>query len=174
MYLLVSIFVILACAAGYSAGAALRAGKRHVEPEVRDILGVAVLWTGAIVYRSLGEWNPAWTIVLWLAFGLAFGAVFCRPRRSGKKYPGQETAVDSAGNSFLGRAWAGWKAFARKMGHFQSRLIFSWVFFLLIGPFALIGRIFSDPLGMRRNKQTSFWGEKAESPSDLDAAGRQY
>lgn len=174
MYLLVSIFCVLAAAAGYSAGASLRAGKRHVEPEIGDILAVGLLWAGVIVYRSIGEWNPAWTLLLWLAAGLVLGAVLSRPRKSGKKHPGQAAPVAPSGKGFLGKAWTGWRAFARKMGHFQSRLIFSWIFFLLIGPFAVAGRIFSDPLKLKGKNKPSYWVDRVDAPCDLDAAGRQF
>jgi hypothetical protein len=45
--------------------------------------------------------------------------------------------------------WSGWLVVARKIGAFQSFLILSLVYFLVIAPFALAVRHLMDPLGLR-------------------------
>ena len=49
----------------------------------------------------------------------------------------------------LRRLWNGWLVVARKIGHVQSQVILTLVYFVVIAPFALAVRLFTDPLGLR-------------------------
>jgi hypothetical protein len=46
--------------------------------------------------------------------------------------------------------WSRWKILALKIGTFQSRILLSLFYFLVIPPFAAITKIFTDPLGMKK------------------------
>jgi hypothetical protein len=47
---------------------------------------------------------------------------------------------------FLRAAWCGWKRLAEKIGHLQARLLFVLLYFIVVAPFALALKFFSDPL----------------------------
>jgi len=49
----------------------------------------------------------------------------------------------------LSALWRGWLIILRKIVQFQSFLILSLVYFVVIAPFALAVRLFMDPLGLR-------------------------
>ena len=50
--------------------------------------------------------------------------------------------------------WAAWKVLATRIGHFQSRLILVVLYFVAVGPVALIVRMVSDPLGLKARGST--------------------
>jgi hypothetical protein len=71
----------------------------------------------------------------------------------------------------LGSLWRAWKALATRIGHFQSRLILVALYFAVVGPIAVIVRLVSDPLGIKRGG--SAWTERRRATS-LEAARRQF
>jgi len=67
--------------------------------------------------------------------------------------------------------WRGWLIVAKKIGYFQSGLILTLVYFIVIAPFALAVRLFSDPLRLRRDP---FWHRvPPEGHASLDRARQQ-
>jgi hypothetical protein len=58
--------------------------------------------------------------------------------------------------------WKRWKIVAKKIGDFQARVILSILYFVAIGPFALIVRWGADPLSLKTRAQPS-WRPKAET-----------
>jgi len=52
----------------------------------------------------------------------------------------------------LNALWQGWKSVARKIGDFQARLILTIFYFVVLAPFAMGVRIFSDPLQLKSRK----------------------
>jgi hypothetical protein len=55
--------------------------------------------------------------------------------------------------------WAKWQELARKIGDFQARFILIVLYFVVIGPFALIVRLAADPLSLKSPGQTG-WRRK--------------
>src|SRR5262245_20998983 len=51
--------------------------------------------------------------------------------------------------SLLRRAWEGWKKFAHVIGVFNTRVIMSVLYFIIVLPFGLVFRQFSDPLQLQ-------------------------
>ena len=49
----------------------------------------------------------------------------------------------------LKRLWDRWKRIAHKIGDFQARLILGVFYFVLLAPFALVLKLFSDPLHLK-------------------------
>jgi hypothetical protein len=72
-----------------------------------------------------------------------------------------------ASSGFWKSAWAGWKSFAHRLGNFQARLILTILYFVLIAPFCLLVRFFSDPLSLKKNTARG-WVERADKPSAGD------
>jgi hypothetical protein len=67
--------------------------------------------------------------------------------------------------------WQAWKTVAARIGHFQSRLILVVLYFVVVGPLALVMRVVGDPLGLKRTGST--WTERTRLVS-LDTARRQF
>jgi hypothetical protein len=72
----------------------------------------------------------------------------------------------------LKRFWEAWKRIAHKIGSFQARVVLTVLYGVLVLPFGLVVRWFSDPLRIKRRPQG--WLEHAENPNDLEWAHRQW
>ena len=78
-------------------------------------------------------------------------------------------------NSFSRRLWEGWKRIARKIGDFNARVILSLFYVLLLSPFALAVKIFTDPLKIKgKVKQGWVVKDNEESATRLEQATRQF
>jgi len=76
--------------------------------------------------------------------------------------------------SLASRAWERWKVIAKKIGNFQSRLLLT-LFYLLIVPFfAVIVKVFKDPLHLRPHKGRSYWRERTMPHPTQSTARRQF
>ena len=73
----------------------------------------------------------------------------------------------------LRRAWEAWKRFAHWLGDKQATLIYTVLYFVMIGPVALVRRAISDPLLVGARHQPTFWRPRAETPPSLAEARRQ-
>jgi hypothetical protein len=144
-----------------------------VEPGLSDLVGQALVWGGAVAARGVWRWDRWKALAAGLAAGLVVGAVLSRPRPAGRATAGRDAPVEPASKGGWGRVLAGSKAFSRKMGNFQSRMFLSWVYFLIVTPFALAGKALSDPLRLKPEKRASHWVPKKRIPSGLEAARRQ-
>lgn len=68
------------------------------------------------------------------------------------------------------KIWDKWKKIAEIIGNFQATLIFSLLFYILVTPFGLIMKIFSDPL---KTKSKASWLKVVDSTSDLKKLTKQ-
>jgi hypothetical protein len=72
------------------------------------------------------------------------------------------------------KLWARWKRIAKKIGDFQARLILTVIYFMIVGPFALIIRWAADPLSLKKSAKQA-WREKPEQKeSALKRAMNQF
>jgi hypothetical protein len=69
-----------------------------------------------------------------------------------------------------------WKAYAHRAGNYQTRLMLTLVYLLVLGPAALLGRLFGARLIDLESGPTSTWSQRANSPDDktLTALRRQF
>jgi hypothetical protein len=84
---------------------------------------------------------------------------------------------DAGENPLLRKLWSHWLVLARKIGQFQSRIILTLFYFVLVTPFALITRLFTDPLHIRRRSldgAQSGWVERKTRDVDLAASQKQF
>lgn len=65
--------------------------------------------------------------------------------------------------------WSRWKILALEVGTFQSRMLLSLFYFLVIPPFAAIVKIFTDPLGLKKSPSAK-WHPKEAMKEDLSQA----
>ena len=76
--------------------------------------------------------------------------------------------------ALLRRTWERWKVIAHIIGNFQARVLLSIFYFLVVPPFALIVKIYRDPLHLRHSKSDSFWISRPASDTSETAAKRQF
>lgn len=72
----------------------------------------------------------------------------------------------------LKRIWQTWKRLAQKIGNLQARVLLTILYAVLILPFGLAVRWFSDPLRVKRRPEA--WLDHGETPDSLDWARRQW
>lgn len=60
----------------------------------------------------------------------------------------------------LAAAWARWKAIVTVIGTFQARVLLSVFYFTVVPPFALVVKLFKDPLGLRAAASNTFWMDR--------------
>lgn len=65
--------------------------------------------------------------------------------------------------------WYIWKVIAHKIGDFQARLVLSLFYFIVVTPFALVVKMFSDPLRLGKDG-TGAWLKPPNR--DADASGQ--
>jgi hypothetical protein len=70
-------------------------------------------------------------------------------------------------------AWHAWKARAHDIGEFQSRVLLTAFYFTVFVPFALLTRLFSDPLRLRLGSRDTDWCDVAAPDASIEAARRQ-
>ena len=76
-------------------------------------------------------------------------------------------------SGLLARAWARWKVIAHAIGNFQARVLLVIFYFLIVPIFALIVKLFKDPLTLQPPSRDSLWVEGPASDLTLQAARRQ-
>jgi hypothetical protein len=72
------------------------------------------------------------------------------------------------------RAWERWKVIAKKIGNFQSRVILTLFYVLVVPMFALIVKVFKDPLHLRSSDAESYWLERKTPQPTESTARRQF
>ena len=73
--------------------------------------------------------------------------------------------------ALLKRAWEAWKRLAHKIGNFQARVLLTIFYGVLLLPFGVAARLFSDPL--RIKKRPSEWLDHPAEATDFQWARRQ-
>jgi len=71
----------------------------------------------------------------------------------------------------LKRAWQAWKDLAHKIGNFQARVLLTIFYSVLVLPFGVAERLFSDPL--RIKKLPTQWLDHPDDTCDLQWARKQ-
>jgi|SRR5271170_3613879 len=69
------------------------------------------------------------------------------------------------------KLWEGWKKFGHKLANFQARVLLTIIYSILILPFGLMVRCFSDSLHTK--KRTEEWLDHPAIPNDLNEARHQ-
>jgi len=175
MEILSVIVIILLSLVGYCGGAVSKAGKLiDLEPKIFDLILVTIIWTGAIYSRMTLDLNK-WLliiIVVFLSIIIGRSTLFFRSLPD-KKIAGDKKPPRTSANIFS-NLWQRWKNFSKRMGIFQSKLILSLFFFIVVSPFALAVKIFSDPLRIKHKSSKSHWLSKREIKATLEQYRRQF
>lgn len=75
--------------------------------------------------------------------------------------------------ALLIRIWEGWKRVAHWIGEKQAILIYAVLYFIVVGPIALVRRTISDPFQYRKRRSPTFWVPRAHVPTTIEEAQRQ-
>lgn len=170
MEFLSGLALVLLTLVGYSGGAVLAGRRKVVTPTLFDLGMVVALWTVALsIHNSLGHWLA---ILVWVVTGLIVGGALAALRRG--RYPDSRPSARPAVASPLRRVWEGWKAFATAMGNFQSRMWLALFYFVVITPFGVLARLFSDPLRIRPSDSALAWIERIGADTNLEDGRRQF
>ena len=70
--------------------------------------------------------------------------------------------------------WRGWLVVARAIGSVQSRIIMTVVYFVVIGPFALAVRLFSDPLSLKTAASWHWLPRGGATTPSLESVRQQF
>ncbi len=164
--------LILLTLAGYSIGAVIVARDRSPTPQLLDLAVVVVLWISALFSRpALGKWTA---IGVWLVAGGLVSFALSSARRNRMPSKAKKAAVSGQESNFLKCLWEGWKGFAAEMGNYQGRLLLAFFYFLVLTPFGVLVRLFSDPLRTKLSTNPSFWDNRTAISDKLDEARRQF
>jgi len=66
---------------------------------------------------------------------------------------------------------AGWKKFGHALGNFQARILLTVIYAVLLLPFGLLVRVFSDSLHIKKRPEK--WLDHPEVPTNMDQARHQ-
>jgi hypothetical protein len=69
------------------------------------------------------------------------------------------------------RLWQAWKAFGHKVGTFQARVLLTVFYGVLVFPFGMAVRLFSDPL--RIKQLPTQWLDHPDEACDMQWARKQ-
>jgi hypothetical protein len=71
--------------------------------------------------------------------------------------------------------WDAWQAYAHRAGGYQTRMLLTAVYWVVLGPGALIGRLFSARLlDLNPGPSQSSWRTREPGDATLDALRRQF
>lgn len=71
-------------------------------------------------------------------------------------------------------AWNKWKRIAHTIGNFQARFLLSIFYVVVVGPFALGLKLFSDPLRLRPGTPGGWLPRPSPDPDPTVRARRQF
>lgn len=73
------------------------------------------------------------------------------------------------------RLWEWWKRVARKIGDFNARVILTLFYCILLTPFAIILKLFTDPLRIKPKTEKRWLQREPEKEGDpLERAAKQF
>jgi hypothetical protein len=77
--------------------------------------------------------------------------------------------------SILGPVQRGWMAFAMVLGHINTRIILTVLYYLVMTPVGLVMRLFRDPLDRSlKDTRDSQWIRREQQPVDVARYERQF
>ena len=167
--------LIILSLVGYCIGAVGKAGKSvQLKPQIADLILISVIWAGAISFRIVLDLNRWLVIVVWLILSSLIGILAVWPRKLPEEEASSKMVVKEIPRNLVKKLWQSWADFSRRMGNFQTRIVLSLFFFIVVSPFALAVKSFSDPLRLKYRNNDSHWLLKTETEADLEQFKRQF
>lgn len=170
------IVLILLTLVGYSAGAASRVGKgKDLKPRIPDLILVSLLWAAAVYTRLAYDVNKWLMILVWLGIAFIIGMIAVSVRKWPVAEESGKGRAEDLPSGIFKKLWHRWTVFSKRMGSFQSRVMLSFFFFVIISPVALLITVLGDPLKIKKKRTVqSYWSPKEPSPSGLEDFRRQF
>jgi len=157
---------------GYSSGRVLFTANRKVNPGAFDIFITIFLGIIALLARNyLGRWI---TIPMFILIGLVAGVLTTLILLSTYPLDRKTPPETSVSGGFFLKIRGSLKVFFTRTGNFQSRILLSWFYFIILMPFGILVRLTSDPLAIQKGKRDSYWKSVAEKSDSLESARRQF
>lgn len=69
--------------------------------------------------------------------------------------------------------WQAWKAYAHRAASYQTRVVLTVVYVLVLGPGAVLGRLVGAPL-LDLDRRSSSWTVRGPQDTTLDDLRRQF
>ncbi len=69
--------------------------------------------------------------------------------------------------------WREWLRVSRHIGSFNARALITLIYFTILALFGIPMRLLGDPMGVKKQPQSSAWHERATRDLDLETARRQ-
>ncbi len=175
MDIIYSIVLLLLSLFAYSAGVISISIKfSEVKPQIIDLILMIFIWTGLIYSKTTFTFNKWPLILTGVIISIIIGIIRILPRRLSKEEVPNRKKTEITSRNLLKNLWHKWENLSKRIGNFQSRIILSLFFFLFVSPFALVLKIFSDPLKIKRRNVKSYWLFKRETANDLDQFRKQF
>ena len=170
------IVLVLLSLVGYSGGATGRAGKSaDLKPSIYDLILIALIWTAALYSRITYDFNKWLLILVWVGISAVVGIMAVSFRRIHRDTESGQEEGEKIPHTFVKRIWHRWTGFSRRMGGFQSRVMLSFFFFIIVSPVALIIKVLGDPLRIKKKQDMeSYWLAKIASSTELEDYRRQF
>lgn len=170
------VVLVLLSLVGYSGGASAGAGKRReLKPGIADLILVVFVWAAAVYSRVAFDIDKWLLILVWVGVAAVVGWVSVSFRKLPAKESTDEDETKELSSGIFKRLWSRWTAFSRKMGSFQSRVLLSFFFFIVISPLAFLIAVLGDPLKIKKKKAAdSYWAEKMPVSAELEDFRRQF
>jgi hypothetical protein len=70
--------------------------------------------------------------------------------------------------------WFKWKKLSTKIAVFQSKILLTVLYFILLTPVAIISKLTSDPLKLRYTEASSWWEDKEKEELSGETLKRQF
>lgn len=175
MEILSFLIIIFLSLVGYCGGAVIRTERFiDLKPEIYDLILVTTIWTAVIYSRISLNFNKWFLIVVWVVLSGIVGKLTYFFRDLPEKRNLGKKKLENQPVPIFKKLWNNWKNFSKEMGSFQSRIILSLFFFIFVLPFALVVKIFLNPLKIKYKGSKSYWIPKKEIPESLDRYKRQF
>jgi hypothetical protein len=161
---------------GYSGGAAGRAGKgTDLKPTVLDLVLIAFIWAAALYSRLTYDFNKWLLILVWVGISVVVGILAVSFRRTPRDAETEREKSEKFPHTFVKRIWHRWTGFSKRMGSFQSRVMLSIFFFVIVSPAALLIKVLGDPLRIKKKQELeTYWVAKTPSSTGLEDYRKQF
>ena len=144
-----------------------------IKPVFFDLVLVAFIWTAALYSRITYDFNKWLLILVWVGISVIVGWVAVSARRLPKKEKAEEG--EELPETLLKRLWHRWTGFSKRMGSFQSRVMLSFFFVIIVSPAAVLIKVLGDPLSIKRKKvMDTYWMTKTPSSTEIEDYRRQF
>lgn len=150
MHVLHGVATVLLTLLGVSAGAVVAARGGTARPRIVEV-GMTPVVAAAVLLLSVGM--SRWLV---LVLGVAAGFAASAAARSLAEWLGDGEAGRTIALA-ADESDPAWRWFLLAVGSYQSRLVLVLLYFTLVAPFALVGKLTQDPLGLREPGGDSHW-----------------